>query len=68
MENHEINILYVGVFSFCLLALLFTSYNFKDLPSLALIYGLMVITGLSVFHALGAALPPEEEEQEDFEE
>ena len=56
MDKEEINILYAMIFIFSLLALLFTSYNFKDLPSLVLIYGLMVITGLSTFHALGATI------------
>jgi hypothetical protein len=55
MDNEEISIIYTGVFVFCLLILLFTSYNFKDnIPALVITYGVMVITGLSVFHALGS--------------
>ena len=56
MDNEEISIIYAGLFAVCLLMLLFTSYNFThNIPALVIIYGLMIITGLATFHAMGSA-------------
>jgi len=54
MDYEDQYILYVGLFTVSLLALLFTSYNTKILHELIIIYGLMLITGLSIYHSLNS--------------
>ena len=59
MDNEEITIIYAMIFMFSLLVLLFTSYNFPhNIPILITIYGLMIIVGLSAYHALDSAIGP----------
>lgn len=55
MDYDEWYLLYVGILVFCELMLLFTSYNFyHNIPALIITYGVMIITGLTMFHALGS--------------
>lgn len=56
MDNDDILVIYVILFAFCLLTLLFTSYNFThNIPALLIIYPMMIITALCMLYSIGLA-------------